>query len=238
MEIKTFGKSEKYVNIPKYPKIETLWSQDSLWGWSEWMWLLCFVCSDINSSTCWSLMPTAGEWVLFFRHPQVKTSSSGQNFSHEWGFELQRSGDVLMWFIIKPSSNSYFHRSTTRNAQIVLQKSSHKLISTSLQSHGWLWKFNMFSLPCFDSEGGKVLFTKGAESAILPYATGGEIETTRLHVDEFALVSLRILFSSTYTVHCTWVLTWEKIKMSVFSVKFFPSGCQFCAQVWIRKNSI
>ncbi len=33
-----------------------------------------------------------------------------------------------------------------------------------------------------------MLFTKGAESAILPFATGGEIEKTRLHVDEFALV--------------------------------------------------
>lgn len=43
-----------------------------------------------------------------------------------------------------------------------------------------------------------MLFTKGAESAILPYATGGEIEKTRLHVDEFALVSLKSLFLSTY----------------------------------------
>uniref|UniRef100_A0A3Q3VTE2 Phospholipid-transporting ATPase n=1 Tax=Mola mola TaxID=94237 RepID=A0A3Q3VTE2_MOLML len=41
--------------------------------------------------------------------------------------------------------------------------------------------------------GGKVLFTKGAESAILPFATGGEIEKTRLHVDEFALKGLRTL---------------------------------------------
>lgn len=40
-----------------------------------------------------------------------------------------------------------------------------------------------------------MLFTKGAESAILPFATGGELEKTRLHVDEFALV--RRAFSST-----------------------------------------
>lgn len=39
-----------------------------------------------------------------------------------------------------------------------------------------------------DFLGGKVLFTKGAESAILPFTTSGEIEKTRLHVDEFALV--------------------------------------------------
>lgn len=47
--------------------------------------------------------------------------------------------------------------------------------------------------------GGKVLFTKGAESAILPFATGGEMEKTRLHVDEFALV--RHTFSSE-SWHC------------------------------------
>ncbi|KAG7274155.1 LOW QUALITY PROTEIN: hypothetical protein CRUP_013689 [Coryphaenoides rupestris] len=41
--------------------------------------------------------------------------------------------------------------------------------------------------------GGKVLFTKGAESAILPFSTSGEIEKTRLHVDEFALKGLRTL---------------------------------------------
>uniref|UniRef100_A0A8C4NSE6 Phospholipid-transporting ATPase n=1 Tax=Dicentrarchus labrax TaxID=13489 RepID=A0A8C4NSE6_DICLA len=41
--------------------------------------------------------------------------------------------------------------------------------------------------------GGTVLFTKGAESAVLPFATGGEIEKTRLHVDEFALKGLRTL---------------------------------------------
>uniref|UniRef100_A0A667YWP1 Phospholipid-transporting ATPase n=1 Tax=Myripristis murdjan TaxID=586833 RepID=A0A667YWP1_9TELE len=40
---------------------------------------------------------------------------------------------------------------------------------------------------------GTVLFTKGAESAILPFTTSGEIEKTRLHVDEFALKGLRTL---------------------------------------------
>ncbi|XP_016518883.1 probable phospholipid-transporting ATPase IF isoform X2 [Poecilia formosa] len=41
--------------------------------------------------------------------------------------------------------------------------------------------------------GGKMLFTKGAESAVLPFTTTGEIEKTRLHVDEFALKGLRTL---------------------------------------------
>ncbi|XP_049577216.1 phospholipid-transporting ATPase IF [Syngnathus scovelli] len=41
--------------------------------------------------------------------------------------------------------------------------------------------------------GGKVLFTKGAESSVLPFATSGEIEKTRIHIDEFALRGLRTL---------------------------------------------
>ncbi|KAL8188354.1 UNVERIFIED_CONTAM: putative phospholipid-transporting ATPase IF, partial [Gekko kuhli] len=41
--------------------------------------------------------------------------------------------------------------------------------------------------------GDKLLFTKGAESAVLPYSTRGEIEKTRVHVDEFALKGLRTL---------------------------------------------
>lgn len=32
------------------------------------------------------------------------------------------------------------------------------------------------------------MFTKGAESSVLPYTKSGEIEKTRVHVDEFALV--------------------------------------------------
>ncbi|XP_069831223.1 phospholipid-transporting ATPase IF isoform X2 [Dendropsophus ebraccatus] len=41
--------------------------------------------------------------------------------------------------------------------------------------------------------GEKILFTKGAESAILPNAKSGQIDRTRLHVDEFALKGLRTL---------------------------------------------
>ncbi|KAM6962548.1 phospholipid-transporting ATPase IF [Aplochiton taeniatus] len=43
------------------------------------------------------------------------------------------------------------------------------------------------------ASGGTVLFTKGAESSILPFSKSGEIEKTRLHVDEFALKGLRTL---------------------------------------------
>ncbi|XP_069474761.1 phospholipid-transporting ATPase IF isoform X6 [Ambystoma mexicanum] len=41
--------------------------------------------------------------------------------------------------------------------------------------------------------GEKVLFSKGAESAILPNAKSGEVHKTRHHVDEFALKGLRTL---------------------------------------------
>lgn len=40
--------------------------------------------------------------------------------------------------------------------------------------------------------GEKLLFTKGAESSILPRSKSGEIDKTRIHVDEFALVSLYV----------------------------------------------
>ncbi|XP_062987976.1 phospholipid-transporting ATPase IF isoform X2 [Elgaria multicarinata webbii] len=41
--------------------------------------------------------------------------------------------------------------------------------------------------------GEKLLFTKGADSVILPRSKDGEIEKTRIHVDEFALKGLRTL---------------------------------------------
>lgn len=47
-----------------------------------------------------------------------------------------------------------------------------------------------------------MLFTKGAESAILPFTTSGEIEKTRLHVDEFALVRNTFPFFITYKLTC------------------------------------
>lgn len=42
----------------------------------------------------------------------------------------------------------------------------------------------------FFLSGEKLLFAKGAESSILPKCIGGEIAKTRIHVDEFALVSI------------------------------------------------
>lgn len=66
---------------------------------------------------------------------------------------------------------------------------------------GKLERYKLFHILEFDSDlrrtsvivqapsGEKLLFAKGAESSILPQCIGGEIEKTRIHVDEFALVS-------------------------------------------------
>lgn len=47
-----------------------------------------------------------------------------------------------------------------------------------------------------------MLFTKGAESAVLPFTTSGEIEKTRLHVDEFALVRFDFIFQNFFIKVC------------------------------------
>lgn len=48
----------------------------------------------------------------------------------------------------------------------------------------------------FFLSGEKLLFAKGAESSILPKCIGGEIAKTRIHVDEFALVSIERYYLS------------------------------------------
>lgn len=45
------------------------------------------------------------------------------------------------------------------------------------------------------------MFVKGAESSVLPKCIGGEIEKTRVHVDEFALVSVNFSDTSVLFLH-------------------------------------
>uniref|UniRef100_A0A3B5B8H8 Phospholipid-transporting ATPase n=1 Tax=Stegastes partitus TaxID=144197 RepID=A0A3B5B8H8_9TELE len=83
-------------------------------------------------------------------------------------------------------------------------RASSKFNTTVFLCH-WSFRYKLLHVLEFDADrrrmsvilqtpsGGKVLFTKGAESAILPFTTSGEIEKTRLHVDEFALKGLRTL---------------------------------------------
>lgn len=73
-----------------------------------------------------------------------------------------------------------------------------------------------------------MLFTKGAESAILPYATGGEIEKTRLHVDEFALVSLNISWISK-CVLCIFVSNFPHRQLRVFRMTMLQITHRFSA---------
>uniref|UniRef100_A0A8C5T8B3 Phospholipid-transporting ATPase n=1 Tax=Malurus cyaneus samueli TaxID=2593467 RepID=A0A8C5T8B3_9PASS len=51
--------------------------------------------------------------------------------------------------------------------------------------------------------GEKLLFTKGAESSILPRSKSGEIDKTRIHVDEFALVKHHLPDYDSLKIHVT-----------------------------------
>ncbi|XP_030072461.1 LOW QUALITY PROTEIN: phospholipid-transporting ATPase IF [Microcaecilia unicolor] len=51
----------------------------------------------------------------------------------------------------------------------------------------------MMSVIVENPSGEKILFTKGAESAIIPNSKNGEIDKTRIHIEEFALKGLRTL---------------------------------------------
>ncbi|KAJ8278807.1 hypothetical protein COCON_G00058730 [Conger conger] len=78
-------------------------------------------------------------------------------------------------------------------------------VKMEIKTFGKLEKYKLLHVLEFDANrrrmsvilqtpaGEKILFTKGAESAVLPHAKSGEIEKTRLHVDEFALKGLRTL---------------------------------------------
>ncbi|KAM3834517.1 phospholipid-transporting ATPase IF isoform 1-T1 [Vipera latastei] len=77
--------------------------------------------------------------------------------------------------------------------------------SMELKSCGKLERYKLLHVLEFDPNrrrmsvivespsGEKLLFTKGAESVILPSSKNGEVEKTRIHVDEFALKGLRTL---------------------------------------------
>ncbi|XP_029472606.1 probable phospholipid-transporting ATPase IF isoform X2 [Rhinatrema bivittatum] len=51
----------------------------------------------------------------------------------------------------------------------------------------------MMSVIVESPSGERILFTKGAESAIIPNSKGGEIDKIRVHIEEFALKGLRTL---------------------------------------------
>ncbi|KAF3827346.1 hypothetical protein GH733_002832 [Mirounga leonina] len=81
----------------------------------------------------------------------------------------------------------------------------HSEETMEVKTLGKLERYKLLHILEFDSDrrrmsvivqapsGEKLLFAKGAESSILPKCVGGEIEKTRIHVDEFALKGLRTL---------------------------------------------
>uniref|UniRef100_W5K1S5 Phospholipid-transporting ATPase n=1 Tax=Astyanax mexicanus TaxID=7994 RepID=W5K1S5_ASTMX len=103
----------------------------------------------------------------------------GDPFSHANGFTTQ-----MEYYASSPDEKALVEATKRCKVPfhgIAASKFDHKVLSW------WV----AYTVLCISGE--KILFTKGAESAILPYTTRGEIEKTRLHVDEFALKGLRTL---------------------------------------------
>ncbi|XP_056269785.1 phospholipid-transporting ATPase IF isoform X4 [Pseudoliparis swirei] len=121
----------------------------------------------------------------------------GDSFSHANGF----SSSHMEYYASSPDEKALVEAAKRIGVAFTRSSGDTKEIKTFGKSE----KYKMLHLLEFDADrrrmsviletpsGGKVLFTKGAESAILPFTTSGEIEKTRLHVDEFALKGLRTL---------------------------------------------
>ncbi|XP_048398041.1 phospholipid-transporting ATPase IF isoform X1 [Stegostoma tigrinum] len=122
--------------------------------------------------------------------------------------ELQRSDLSL---VADPSTVQYYAASpdekalveAARKIGITFAGSSEK--SILLNEFGKEQRYKLLDVLEFDAdrrrmsvivetpEGKKILFTKGAESSILPLTKTGEIHTTSAHVDELAMKGLRTL---------------------------------------------
>uniref|UniRef100_A0A8C7YMN3 Phospholipid-transporting ATPase n=1 Tax=Oryzias sinensis TaxID=183150 RepID=A0A8C7YMN3_9TELE len=117
-------------------------------------------------------------------------------FSHVNGF----SSNHMEYYASSPDEKALVEATKSRGETMEINTFGKRQ-----QLFLWIPRYKLLHLLEFDANrrrmsvilqtpsGGTVLFTKGAESAILPFATSGEIEKTRLHVDEFALKGLRTL---------------------------------------------
>ncbi|MEQ2222347.1 putative phospholipid-transporting ATPase IF [Ilyodon furcidens] len=149
-----------------------------------------------------------GEELLFLKavslchtvqisYDQPDSLLGGDPFSHANGF----SSNNMEYYASSPDEKALVE--ATKRIGVAFTGSSGDTME--IQTFGKSEKYKLLHVLEFDPDrrrmsvilqtpsGGKVLFTKGAESAILPFATIGEIEKTRLHVDEFALKGLRTL---------------------------------------------
>ncbi|XP_072245100.1 phospholipid-transporting ATPase IF isoform X3 [Leuresthes tenuis] len=121
----------------------------------------------------------------------------GDPFSHANGF----SSNHMEYYASSPDEKALVE--ATKRIGVAFTGSNGDTME--IKTFGKFEKYKLLHVLEFDADrrrmsvilqtpsGGKVLFTKGAESAILPFTTSGEIEKTRLHVDEFALKGLRTL---------------------------------------------
>ncbi|CAB1452996.1 unnamed protein product [Pleuronectes platessa] len=121
----------------------------------------------------------------------------GDPFSHSNGF----SSNHMEYYASSPDEKALVE--AAKRIGVAFSGSSGD--SLEIKTFGKLEKYKLLHVLEFDADrrrmsvilqtpsGDQVLFTKGAESAILPFSTSGEIEKTRLHVDEFALKGLRTL---------------------------------------------
>uniref|UniRef100_A0A4W5NSX4 Phospholipid-transporting ATPase n=1 Tax=Hucho hucho TaxID=62062 RepID=A0A4W5NSX4_9TELE len=120
----------------------------------------------------------------------------GNPFSHANGFSSQ-----MEYYASSPDEKALVEATKRMGVTFI---GSHGEIM-EIKTFGKSEKYKLLHVLEFDANrrrmsvilqtpsGGKVLFTKGAESAILPFTKSGEIDKTRVHVDEFALKGLRTL---------------------------------------------
>uniref|UniRef100_A0A671SRP4 Uncharacterized protein n=1 Tax=Sinocyclocheilus anshuiensis TaxID=1608454 RepID=A0A671SRP4_9TELE len=113
-----------------------------------------------------------------------QTDGPGDPFSHANGFSPQ-----MEYYASSPDEKALVEKNECDSAEALrhVPLITHVLFVTEPQ------RVRSYLMTLCLSLGEKVLFTKGAESAILPYTTSGEIDKTRVHVDEFALKGLRTL---------------------------------------------
>ncbi|CAL8256603.1 unnamed protein product [Merluccius merluccius] len=135
--------------------------------------------------------------ISYDQPDSVGGGGAGDPFSHTNGF----SANYMEYYASSPDEKALVE--ATKRMGVAFTGSNGETME--IKTFGKSEKYKLLHVLEFDANrrrmsvilespsGGKVLFTKGAESAVLPFSTKGEIEKTRLHVDEFALKGLRTL---------------------------------------------
>uniref|UniRef100_A0A671SMU1 Phospholipid-transporting ATPase n=1 Tax=Sinocyclocheilus anshuiensis TaxID=1608454 RepID=A0A671SMU1_9TELE len=147
-----------------------------------------------------------------------QTDGPGDPFSHANGFS-----PLMEYYASSPDEKALVEATKRMGVTFI---GSHGEIM-EIKTLGKAEKYKLLHILEFDANrrrmsvilqkpsGEKVLFTKGAESAVLPYTTSGEIDKTRVHVDEFALKGLRTLvISDTIVCVCVCVCVCVRVFVS------------------------